>query len=247
MLQTLTRKIFHLQDQHQQALLHTTDLHSHLIPGIDDGVKSMQESIDLLRQLEALGFKKIITTPHTMSHRFPNTKEIIHAGYDALKKQLQKENINIDLEVASEYYYDEHFLELISKNELLSFGDKYILFELSYNIKPLMLEQTVQKLLKVGYKPILAHPERYNYYTTTEHYHHLKDMGLAFQINAVSMQNFYGKKAKSAVEKIIKMGIVDFIGSDIHSQKYLDAYKQAIQSKAYASIFENNNIKNNYL
>ena len=247
MLQRLTRKIFHLRDKEQHALLHTTDLHSHLIPNIDDGVKSMQESVEILRQLESLGFKKVITTPHTMSHRFPNTQEIIHAGYKSLQERLQKEDIKITLEVASEYYYDENFLELIAKNELLSFGERHILFELSYNIKPIMLEQTVQQLLNAGYKPILAHPERYNYYSTPEHYLHLKEMGLLFQINAVSMQNFYGKKVKNAVEQIIKMGLVDFIGSDIHSQKYVDAYIQCIQSKAYAKIFENNSIKNDYL
>jgi tyrosine-protein phosphatase YwqE len=229
------------------TLLHTTDLHSHFIPAIDDGSKSLSESIIMLRRLEELGFKKIITTPHIMSHRFPNTQATIRAGYTLLKEELAKQNINIELEVAAEYYYDEHFLELIEKKEILSFGDNYVLFELSYHVKPFALEQVVSKLLNAGYKPVLAHPERYRYYTTQEHYIKLKEMGLLFQINAISTQNFYGKKVKQAVEKIIALDMVDFIGSDIHAQAYVDSFSKFTKSKLYAKIFEKNQIRNDYL
>lgn len=229
------------------VLLHTTDLHSHFIPAIDDGSKSLAESIAMLRQLELLGFKKIITTPHIMSHRFPNTRQTINAGYLLLKDELVKQNINIELEVAAEYYYDEHFLELIAKKELLTFGDNYVLFELSYYVKPFALEQVVSKLLNAGYKPVLAHPERYRYYTSEAHYKVLKEMGLLFQINAISTQNFYGKKVKQAVEKIIALDMVDFIGSDIHAQAYVDSFAKFMKSKLYAKIYEKNHIRNNYL
>ena len=228
-------------------LLHRVDLHSHLIPSIDDGVKSLEESVSLIRQLKECGFKKIITTPHTMSHRYNNTKETIHKGYETLKNELIRLEIDIELEVASEYYHDQHFIDLIDQGEILTFGDKYVLFELSYNVKPFMLRETVYKLREAGYKPVLAHPERYVYYDSEKHYRELKDMGLFFQINIISTQNFYGKKAKKAVEKIISLGMVDFIGSDIHSQKYLDTFKKSLASSTYLKIMTKNRIRNNSL
>ena len=227
--------------------LHTIDLHSHLLPNIDDGVKSLDESVDIIRQLQELGFQKIITTPHIMSHRFPNTKKTITQAYQKLQARLKQEAISLDVEVAAEYYYDEYFVELVEKNELMSFGGNYILFELSYTVKPFMLEQTVAKLLNAGYKPILAHPERYIYYRTEEHYRVLKEMGLDFQINIISTQEFYGKKVRKSVEKIIDLGLVDFIGSDIHSQKYVDTFSKSLKSKIYKKIMKKNTIKNDYL
>ncbi len=228
-------------------LLHRVDLHSHLIPSIDDGTKSLDESVSIIRQLKECGFKKIITTPHTMSHRYNNTKESIYKGYETLKNELVRVGIDIELEVASEYYHDQHFLDLIDQGEILTFGDNYVLFELSYHMKPFMLEETVYKLKESGYKPVLAHPERYTYYDSEKHYRKLKDMGLFFQINLISTQNFYGKKAKKAVEKIIALGMVDFIGSDIHSQKYMDSFKKSLSSNMYLKIITKNRIRNNSL
>ena len=230
-----------------KTLLHTTDLHSHLIPNIDDGTDSFEESVSIIKQLKEHGFRKIIITPHIMSHRFPNTSEKIQKVNYTLLHELKKMNIDIEVEVAAEYYYDEHFLKLIEKRELMTFGDNYILFELSYTVKPFMLEQTVAKLLEAGYKPILAHPERYRYYNTDAHYNNLKEMGLSFQINAISTEGFYGKKVKKTVEKIIDLGIVDFLGSDIHSQNYLDTFEKSLKNKIYKNIFKKNNIKNDYL
>jgi tyrosine-protein phosphatase YwqE len=230
-----------------KPLLHTTDLHSPLIPELDDGSQSLDRSVNMILQLQKLGFKKIIITPHVMHHRFPNTKKTIHKGFRLLKNELLRQNINIDLEVATEYYYNEHFLNLIDKKEILTFGDNHMLLELSNQTKPLNLERTVSKLLKSGYKPVLAHPERYPYYNSKEHYSELKKMGLFFQINATSTQGFYGKKIQKAVKNIINLGMVDFVGSDIHSQRYLDSFSESLRSKTYLNIIKNNQIKNDYL
>lgn len=225
-----------------------TDLHSHLIPSIDDGVKSIEESLEIILGLQEMGIKKIITTPHIMSHRYANTKQNIQEAYVKLLTEIKKDQeIDIDLQVAAEYYYDEHFLELIDQKDLMTFGDKHILFELSYYTSPLGLEQTVHKLIEKGYKPILAHPERYKFYYSKEQYYRLKDMGLFFQINAISYGGFYGKSVKKAVEIILKEGLVDFVGSDIHSQKYLDSYSQIIGDKNFQKFLSLNHIKNDYL
>ena len=227
---------------------YTTDLHSHLIPNIDDGSKSMTQSIEMIKELKNLGFKKLITTPHTMSHRFPNTKDDILRNFDLLKEEVEKQNIDICLEVASEYYYDEHFMELIKNKELLTFGDNYVLFELSYTTPVFGIEQTIYELLKAGYKPVLAHPERYTYFSQNlEKYNQIKEAGLSFQINVNSTNNFYGKNAKKAVEYLINNGLVDFVGSDTHRPNYVDALKESINSKIFRKIEEKNEIKNIYL
>lgn len=227
---------------------YTTDIHSHLIPDIDDGVKTLEESISIIRNLKELGYQKLITTPHIMSHRFPNTKETILSGLEKVKMELKKQNIDIIIEAAAEYYYDEYFIELIRKKDLLTFGDNHILFELSYTANPFGLEQVVYELLNYGYKPILAHPERYTYYSQSlEKYHNLKDLGLLFQINLNSLNKFYGKNPKIAAEYLVENSLVDFVGSDIHSLKYFDSLNDYIQMGKLEEVFEKNQIKNNFI
>jgi len=227
---------------------YTTDLHSHLIPAIDDGSKSMDQSIEMIKSLKSLGFKKLITTPHIMSHRFPNDKDIILNGLENLQEELLKQNIDMPIQAASEYYYDEHFIELIKKKDLLTFGDNYVLFEFSYTTAPLGIEQTVYELLKADYKPILAHPERYTFFASRpEKYNKLKESGLSFQLNVNSTDSFYGSKAKSAAKYLVENGLVDFVGSDTHRPNYVEALQKSINSKIFKSIEEKNVIKNNYL
>ena len=234
--------------EHTLPEFYTTDLHSHLIPNIDDGSKSMEQSIEMIKELKNMGFKKLITTPHTMPHRYPNTKEEILNAFAKLQEEVQKQNIDIHLQVASEYYYDEHIIELVRAKDLLTFGDNYVLFELSYTTPAFALEQTVYELFKGGYKPVLAHPERYTYYASSpKKYHQLKEMGLLFQININSTNDFYGKNAKKAVEYIIDQGMVDFVGSDTHRPNYIESLKQSIGSKAFRKIEEKNQIRNIYL
>lgn len=242
LLNKLRKKNFNLEDYY------TTDLHSHLIPGIDDGVKTLEESINIIKELKNLGYKKLITTPHIMSHRFPNNKENILVGLEKVQSELIKQNIDIEIQAAAEYYYDEHFIELIRKKDLLTFGDNYVLFELSYTSNPFGLEQVVFELLNSGYKPILAHPERYTFYSNSlEKYDILKDLGLHFQINLNSLHKFYGKKPKSAAEYLVKNSLVDFIGSDIHSIKYFESLKSFINTGQLDEIFEKNQIKNSFI
>lgn len=222
-----------------------TDLHSHLIPGIDDGSQSMSESIEIIKSLKDLGFKKIITTPHIMAHRFPNTKESIKEGLKKLKKELENQDIDIKIKAAAEYYYDENFFELIDKDDLLTFGDNYVLFELSYTHKPFGIEQTIFNLLSKGYKPVLAHPERYSYYhENLEKFEKLKNTGLRFQLNLNSLVGFYGKKPQKTAQYLVDNGFIDFIGSDTHAMNYVDSFKEAIYTKVAHEIFKKNRIKN---
>jgi tyrosine-protein phosphatase YwqE len=162
--------------------MHTTDIHSHLIPNLDDGSNSMEESIDALIQLKKLGFRKIITTPHIISHRFPNISSTIYKKYELLKNELVKQEIEIDLQVAAEYYYNKLLLDLIEKKDIMTFGDNYMLLELPSSVKPFSITQTISKIIDAGYKPILAHPERYPYFSSDTDYRLLKDTGVYFLI-----------------------------------------------------------------
>jgi len=223
-----------------------TDIHSHLIPGIDDGSKSMEESIELLRGFEKLGYTKIITTPHIMNKAYNNTKTSILENFSKLKKATQEAHLNIDIQVAAEYYVDEGFLKLLEKGELLSIDDEYILFETSYINRPVDLESVIYNIISAGYKPLLAHPERYQYIKNVEEeFNTLKDQGAFFQANLNSFVGFYGKQAQKNVEYLNEHGMIDFLGSDVHHEKHMTSLSSVARSNIYEDIISKNNILNN--
>lgn len=200
------------------------DMHSHLIPGIDDGSKSMEESLELLRRLEGFGLKKVITTPHIMSEYYRNTPEIIGMGLEDLRKAAKAEGISLQLEAAAEYYMDEIFLEKVKGEEpMLTFGDNYILVETGFINKPQMLLDIIFNLEMAGYKPILAHPERYQYLIADKKLQEeLIERKLLFQVNLLSLTGFYSKQVKDFAEMLVDRGVVSLLGTDCHNARYLD-------------------------
>ncbi len=204
------------------------DMHSHLIPGIDDGVGTLEDSIDLIRKLNGLGYSKLITTPHIQQEFFRNTPTIIKAGLQDVRKAIQDENIPVTLEAAAEYLVDDGFQEKIDEGDLLTFGDKYILIELSYfnphpNIKGIIFNLQVD-----GYKVILAHPERYSYwFNDWKKFEELKDRGVFFQVNAISLGGYYPDPVNKIAAKFIDEGMIEFIGTDLHNTRYFEALERA--------------------
>ena len=200
------------------------DMHSHLIPGIDDGSKSMEESLNLLKSLETFGLKKVITTPHIMSEYYRNTPEIIQLGLEDLKKAAKAENIQLAIEAAAEYYMDEIFLEKVKAGEkMLTFGDQYILVETGFINKPQMLLDIIFHLEMAGYKPVFAHPERYQYLMADKKLQEeLIERKLIFQVNLLSLTGFYSKQVKEFGEMLIDRGAVSFLGTDCHNARYID-------------------------
>jgi protein-tyrosine phosphatase len=201
-----------------------TDMHSHLIPGIDDGSKTMEESLVLLKGLEEFGFKKVITTPHIMSEYYRNTPEIIRLGVEDLRRAAVQAGIGLEIQAAAEYYMDEIFLEKVkSDEELLTFGDKYILVETGFINKPQMLLDIIFHLEMGGYKPVLAHPERYQYLLVDKKLQEeLIERKLIFQVNLLSLTGFYSKPVKDFGEQLIESGVVSFLGTDCHNPRYLE-------------------------
>jgi protein-tyrosine phosphatase len=226
------------------------DLHSHIISGIDDGAKEMQESLTFLEGLEALGYQKIITTPHIMKDTYPNTRDDIINGLNLLRAAAKDAGITLQIEAAAEYYIDEGFEELIVSNDFLTIEKSYLLCETSYYAKPLNLEAVIFKVTALGYKMILAHPERYRYIdikSMESEYKRLKSLGVYFQVNSNSFGGHYGKEAKTKANFLSSAGMIDFLGSDIHRLKQLETLKQLQDTKAYQAVFKHNTILNDTL
>jgi len=224
------------------------DMHSHLIPGIDDGSKSMQQSISLITELKDIGYEKLITTPHIMQHRYPNSSRIILNGLKKLKEELQRQKIDIEIEAAAEYYLDDHLYDLLKKDDILTFGDNYLLFEMSYVMAPADLETIVFEMQCSGYKPVLAHPERFiHMHPDFNKYKALKERDVFFQVDINSLGGYYSKPVQKIAIRLTEEGMVDFIGTDTHHQRHIKALQNTLKSKNYIRLFEKNDILNNTL
>jgi len=223
------------------------DLHSHLLPQIDDGVQSLKESVELIKQFQLLGYTKLITTPHVINDFYPNNREIISNKLQIVQKTLKAENIDIVLEASAEYYVDMHFMSLIEDDNLLTFMDHYVLFETSYTDKPMILKHVITLLLRKGYIPVLAHPERYKYlHSNIALYKELKALGVMFQVNAKSLYNKSSASYGIAL-KLIELGLVDFIGSDAHRMRDVKKLQSFLSSRTCKKLIKRNDIKNKIL
>jgi protein-tyrosine phosphatase len=195
-----------------------TDMHSHLLPGIDDGAANLEDSIQLILHLMEIGYKKFITTPHIFWDMYRNTPEIIHDKLAILREELKRRNIDVEVEAAAEYYCDEHFETLIEQQKLLTFGSKkYVLFEISFAAENANLSRAIFNMRLAGYTPILAHPERYDYWHRDfSRYESMLDKDVLLQLNINSLTGQYGPDTRRISERLIDRGMVSFIGTDCH-------------------------------
>jgi protein-tyrosine phosphatase len=214
------------------------DIHSHLIPGIDDGSKNMEESVSMIRRLKDLGLRKLITTPHVMSEFYRNTPEIIMMGLEDVRGALVQEGIDIEIEAAAEYYLDEIFLEKVQNGEkLLTIANNYVLVETGFMNKPQMLFDIFFAMEMHGYKPVLAHPERYQYLIQDKKLlGELLDRDIYFQLNLLSLTGFYSKPIKNFAETLLDEKKVRFFGTDCHNHRYLDMLEALPKSKYYEKL-----------
>lgn len=214
------------------------DMHSHLIPAIDDGSKTLGESITLIKRLKGYGFRKLITTPHIMSEFYKNTPEIIQIGLSELKLALAKEEIDIEIHAAAEYYIDEIFLEKVQLGQkLLTISGNYVLVETGFISKPQMLLEILFEMEMQGYKPILAHPERYQYLVQDKKLvNDLIDRDIYFQMNLLSVTGFYSKQIKTFAELLIDEKKVKLVGTDCHNERYLDMLEMLPRTKYFDKL-----------
>jgi protein-tyrosine phosphatase len=203
------------------------DIHSHLLPGLDDGVKTVDEAVTLIAGLKELGYKKLITTPHVMSDVFRNTSDGILNALRELKIHVTKAGIDIELEAAAEYYLDETLIHLLESNHpFLKFGENYLLFETNFLNEPFDLNEFIFLAKSKGYQPVLAHPERYLYLNNDlQKARDLVDRGVLFQVNLTSLTGYYSKQAQQTASMLIDAGLVHWLGTDCHHSGHLNILK----------------------
>lgn len=208
-----------------------SDMHSHLIPGIDDGAQEMDQTIAMLAKFESLGYQKIVTTPHIMTDSFPNNPEIILSGLEKVKNEIKKVGIEIEIEAAAEYYFDETLMPKIKNKELLTFGDNYVLVEFAFHSPPQFLDQLFFELKTHGYRPVIAHFERYLYYLgKIDKAEKWRSEGINIQININSLFGQYGPEVQKQAEKLIDEGQFDFVGTDCHRIEHLMILEKNLSS-----------------
>lgn len=190
-----------------------TDWHSHILPRVDDGIQTMEDSLAVLRAYEELGFKKVWLTPHIMED-YPNTPSDLKRRFEELKNAWTG---NVEIKLAAENMLDSLFEERLEANELLPIGDdgNHLLVETSYYTPPYGMDELLEKIREKGYFPLLAHPERYRYMEEND-YKKLKDNGILFQMNFASLVGGYGETAQKKAEWLLKNDMIDLIGSDVH-------------------------------
>jgi protein-tyrosine phosphatase len=226
-----------------------TDMHSHLVPGIDDGVPDMEASLAMIRGFAELGYRKLITTPHVLGEVYPNTRSSILTGMEQVKEALTREKIDVEFHAAAEYFIDERFMELLEKKEpLLTVSGNMVLVEISMMTAPLNLQDSIFEIQMQGYQPIIAHPERYIYLARNKQFFEtLRDAGCMFQLNLLSLSGGYGKTVTELAEYLLKNEFYDFAGSDLHGQKHLDGLKALGGSSLYKKLVAYSRFKNQSL
>ncbi|MGG9972131.1 tyrosine-protein phosphatase [Ferruginibacter sp. SUN002] len=214
----------------------STDIHSHILPGIDDGSPDIDTSLSLVRGLYELGIRETVATPHVIGDLYRNTPETINAALLKLQEACAAAAIDIRISAAAEYMMDDNFMRLLKdKNSLLTIKDKVVLTEQPYTSQSDYLREISFDLATEGYKPIMAHPERYYYYHEDyEKYSYLKDLGFTLQVNLLSLTGYYGKPVAKAAKYIFDNDLADYVGTDLHHDRHL----AALQHKGNLNLFK---------
>jgi protein-tyrosine phosphatase len=230
------------------AWLHA-DMHSHLLPGIDDGSPDMETSIGLIRGFQRLGFKKIITTPHILWEMYPNTPEIINSKVQEVRDELKNQGVDVELHAAAEYYIDEHFAASLNRREkLLTLKDNRVLVEVSTITAPFDMKEVLFEMQMQSYQPVIAHPERYIYLKQNkEFFEELRDSGCLFQLNLLALIGHYGTSVQELASWLMKNEFYEYAGTDLHHFNHLNLLPKLYHSALYQKLKESGQIKNHLL
>ena len=204
------------------------DIHNHILPGIDDGPKTVEESVELLKGFDELGIKSFIATPHVMPDYYDNNPETIRGSLEQLRGELARQGmLDIAIEASAEYMIDHHFEEILEKGQIIPMRRQYVLVEMSYLQPPLNFDAAIRKAAFKSYTPILAHPERYTFlHKDTAQYRRYKEMGVLFQLNMLSLSTYYGKTVQKMAHKLLEKNLIEFIASDAHNTRQLKRIKE---------------------
>ncbi len=225
------------------------DMHSHLLPGIDDGSPDAVTSVAYIKKMMELGYRKFITTPHAYPDLYPNNPATIRAAHAVLQQQLKEEGVDVEVHAAAEYFIDDSFADRVKNDEqFLTLHKNFVLVEISFMQPPPDLNEVLFELIIRGYQPVLAHPERYNFYhSKKEIYHRFKDQGCLLQVNLLSLIGYYGKSVQDAAHFLVQEKLVDLIGTDLHHQRHLEAMQHPQTMHELQAALQLNNILNSSL
>jgi tyrosine-protein phosphatase YwqE len=223
-----------------------TDMHSHLIPGVDDGSPDMDTTMALISGLQQLGYKKFITSPHIMWDMYKNERDTILRKADEVREELRKRNIDIEFHAAAEYFMDDYFSKLVKSDApLLTIKNDWVLVEFSFISQPFDLKQNLFDLQIKGYKPVIAHPERYSYFhSKKERVHELFEQGCILQINLLSLSGYYGKPVQEMAKYLLKNNMVNLFGTDLHHFRHLESLHDKEIFRTVKEAVESGNIVN---
>lgn len=235
---------FYGKEKGNTKLFFSTDIHCHVIPGVDDGSPNVATSLELVERMRSLGLERIYASPHVVEERFENLSPELDAALGELnhalaEKAAEEETTPFIVGRSAEYRIDDFFKELLRRGEVATLPDRHILIENSFIQEPMGMDQFVFDLRADGFKPIWAHPERYGYlYDRRARYDELHNRGLMFQLNILSLAGYYGQREKKTAEFLLEKGYVDFIGTDIHNHRHIDALEEFMGTRTYRHLAE---------
>jgi protein-tyrosine phosphatase len=215
------------------------DIHSHLLPGIDDGARTFEDTLRLTQALQGFGVSQFITTPHIIQYVWDNTHDQILSNKETTVLELKKNKITVPFNAAAEYLMDDQFVQLFQSHELLTLKANYVLVEMSYINAPIQLYSILFDLQVAGYIPVLAHPERYLFYHNNfSEYEKLKRAGCLFQLNLLSVVGYYGAEITKIAEQLLAKGMYTYVGSDVHHDNHIASFEQKVKIKDLVPLKE---------
>lgn len=215
------------------------DIHSHLLPGIDDGAKTITETLELTKGFQEIGISQFITTPHIKHHFWDNSSQSIGANQKQAALALEENGVKIPFRAAAEYFVDDWFEHHFKSEKLLTLKDNFVLIEISYISPPIQLHKILFDLRVAGYTPILAHPERYLYYHKNfKEYEKLKKTGCLFQLNLLAAVGYYGSEITQITEELLKRGMYNFVGSDVHHHTHIKEFYKKVKVRDITALTE---------
>lgn len=218
-------------------LFYHTDIHAHIMPGVDHGAADVDEALELIGAQQRWGIDQIILTSHVTETTFENNPETLASGFETLSAAMKESGNPVKIAYSAEYRIDPLFMEQLGKGQIIPMPDNYLLVENSYIQEPIGLDTLLFDLKVKGYQVIMAHPERFPYYhESMSRYEALHGAGNLFQVNLLSLAGYFGKAAKKIAETLAKNGMVDFLGSDIHHMQHVDAIDQYLHSSDYRKM-----------
>jgi len=221
------------------------DMHSHLLPSIDDGAKTIEDSLRYIKALQQLGLSTFYTTPHIFMEVYPNNPQIIQQALSNVVEYCKIHDVQVTIHAAAEYMMDEQFAKVLAEQTMQTINKKYVLVELPHLYDNPMAPEYIFKLKIDGYTPILAHPERYRYYHQSfDNYYRFKELGCLLQINLLSIAGYYGKDVQKIAIKLLDKGCIDIVGTDLHHDRHVEALSNFTASGELHAILSQYPIQN---